>query len=66
MIYSDFDRQAHKAQRFQIWVRVWNILPKSDGVAELNDWAVREPNVANMSIFTIFRLGHEVIGNYGY
>ena len=39
---------------------------KSDGAAELNDCATREPHVANMSFFMIFRLGHEVIGNYGY
>ena len=66
MSYSDFDRPAHKAQDFPNRVRIWNIMLKSDHAAELNDYATSEPNVANMSIFMIFRLGHEVIGNYGY
>ena len=66
MSYSDFDRPARKAQHFQIKVPEWNIMLKSDRAAELNDYATSEPHVANMSIFTIFRLGHEVNGSYGY
>ena len=66
MIYSDFDRPARKAQHFLNWVRICDVVLKSDGAAELNDWAVSEPNVASMSIFTIYRLGHEVNDSYGY